>query len=285
MADVRLRTLERLAARGGPSEGADLLRERIRLGLLEERRVEQAAYLGDVAARLITSTGRSCPICSQKLYETVEAGCIWGNCAVRPQPRTWTAGLMCVGAQSEELECDGILHSKRLTDIFKDQNLGGTCTFCNGTTKVTRPVPDTVFLMRCALAAARCASCVAYTCNCFPHIVIWGKRKHAEGCPIDAALIASEAWLKCPCEEHEGAWRKTLDGFDDAPPKWLAFPLASFMGHPNAAKSKGIYLGDVIKAAAESASLEAVRKAIEERVRPWLLGIVFETEQSEASKT
>lgn len=100
MSDERRRELERTwRTSGDPLDGAALLRERVRLGELEARRIALAAYLGDPAAR---AAAPDAPVADP-------AAPLAGWLAAAPSggPQTWPrAGLVVLRAARARAAAD-----------------------------------------------------------------------------------------------------------------------------------------------------------------------------------
>ncbi len=131
------------------------------------RRVEQAAHLGDVASRLALG---------QEARQFVDDAF-----------DVFAGGLANVGARWEvPCDCPRLAH--------------GDQTCCNGTEKTTGLIFDHVFLVRCAVAAAKCALArMQCACGSGP-----GDACHPN-CPgpirwamANRAIEAAEVWLECP---------------------------------------------------------------------------------------
>lgn len=192
MSDARLRALEKLAAQGDPHEVANFLRGRMRLGLLEERRVEQAAYLGDEASQIALAWSRG-PDDASPIHVFSEDPCIHCYpadlvCSYCAEDREWIGGLAVVGATNEEIVCP----------VCNGQDTGPGHTICNDTGKIPRSIPDQDFLVRCTVAAARRA------------LPVWEERPEEAG----QECIGCEGTGRRPCVTCD-AGNDSLDYSDE----------------------------------------------------------------------
>ncbi len=251
MSDERIRRLERQAAADGDVEvGARLLQERLRTDPTLHRKGEMAAYLGDEISQTMFSGTVVCASCTYEIafsWADTRDTCTCGRKDDHFQ--RWTAGLANIGAQSEEVAC---LEVTRCGEHVNACVVEG-CT--NG--KVKRSVPDQEFLVRCAVAAARCAERAdmehrveeARRYEGEDHGTVWANQKALK------AIKAAEVWLDCPCDEHQKAWHMASTGTGAS--EWWPSPAFS--------------MRQAIQASAQLAKPEAVRSAIRKDVVPWLL--------------
>jgi len=255
MSDAQLRLLKRVAFHGGPEEQAAVIRRQIRLDLLCIQKVQQSAYLGDEASRLVL--GNSCFQCDGSGGNVVECSyCNGSGSASHIGFFDWSKNLEKVGAQREKVEC------KKHADCnchALDPNW------------LTLSIPDHIFLIRCAIAAARCA----YNTN----PIVDGMRIHAgigkksARYRILTALATAEVWLECPCKEHLQIVQQTRVHFDNGMlgllpvhrEQWWACAIMMI------ANDSILEFGLALAASVEISNEIEIRRSIKEKVVPWLL--------------
>jgi len=249
MSDQHLRDLERRALQGELEATVELLRERIRCGLLIEERVRLAAHLGDKGARIV---------CPAPPTDGIAHGC---ECPTPP-------GTFCID-HNLEAYLEGITsldewetgRQVACINCSHECRPGLLCKGCmNGCLHGRVPETSTAEVMkRCAIAAT---SVVRHQ-----GVVTWfdsGPVCERQHCRDNTeALLAAKAWLACPCDKHERACGALYDTVkQDSVWHWL---LRSINGNWGLAARKAI------QAAASHTDQTTIREAIKKDVVSWLL--------------
>jgi hypothetical protein len=193
MADARLRALERAAADGGEREEINLLRERMRLGVISRGRVGLAAYCGSSRAREALGLADPPPHSHRfDLMTGVPHEQAWPHCGCSADGRTicaahgptalledFVTGLFAWGEESQ------VRAGLAVAKTVRDHLVFGT--------KVPALLGDV-------------------------------KRR------VNVGIQAITDWLDCPCDEHWEACRKAEAEIAGQGCGWMRRPLAMILG-------------------------------------------------------
>lgn len=257
MSDSRLRDLQRRSL-DDPSARVALLTERVRTGDLTLERLELAAYVGDVSARTLVPCG---PLLlsiwpeghPQRAEADEWAGALYVQIAADPLARMplslWVQGISRWGPETLVRAAVAAAGAAREAGAARD------LTCCCGS----------------SIGAHGWGDGHAFTHACdYHHLPDCECPEHPE--PV-RAIEAANAWLACPCNEHQSAAQDAAStGELRIPPEsawWRQFSNLMLLG-------QCLQADQCIAALAASASRLAgeslVRSAIQESLVAWALG-------------
>lgn len=250
MADELLRAAERAARAGGPADEARHLVARLRAGDLTRERLELAAYAGHEAARACLVAGppdkrtasgapTACTAClaqgvwANYTFDTPGGWHCLRHATEHPDLALWLAGLS---------RWDGALVRAAVA-------AGWVALMA------WRPCPG----------GGRDFFALDSLCECgYGFDAHRNPDKNPRLARARRALEAAEAWIACPCKEHQSAWElRRLDVGVDMAMRWVPWFVAAG-AHPEYARAS-------IADAARLAGDAPVRAAIQAALIRWAL--------------
>lgn len=235
MSDTKLRNLQRIhQIQGDPESAAAVLRERLRQGALSLERVALASYLGDASARIVLpdAEGDRCkvvgcgfPLRMHPLFPVPNA---WMRICSPGVPWSFDAWVKGLALNGQETMVRAAVAAARVVSQPIDTAAGPQCRICER------------------------------------GIEVWlGPDESPCKCRYLEAIEAAEAWLTCPCDEHQEVWR--LCNVE------AGYPFAELDWIPPACNVAAVSREETIRRCAKLTTEDTIRAAIRNTLIPWAL--------------